>query len=163
MSRTTAINVLGTGILLVFAAGANAGGVVELTDAQLDAVTAGGLRVGPVPVALANAVAEAESAKVMTSSRTVTFGQKFDPDGMPAVANSYLTFSSAVSVAGGADVRGGSPSSHRTSVMAVNEQPFEAIGGVVRVGFYSPNLSISGATALHTGGAWVGNIPAFMR
>jgi hypothetical protein len=159
MSRTTAINVLGTGILLVFAAGANAGGVVELTDAQLDAVTAGGAEAALVPLATITAQASAAGQFAFTSAGTKVETKKLDPSGLPPVANTYTTLTSGVAIAGGLSPDGSQPTSESVDVQSSHQSPFTTYGFSTSAAFETPVGRVQGGAAYYVSGIWLSHFP----
>lgn len=131
-------------------AGSGTDEAIALSAGQMDAITAGAVMSGPIPLAvvLVNASATGTYANTATDARSgVTLS---DPAGLPAIANTYATVTSGTAVAMGS---GGSDNSYNTQVSTINQQPYpNALGNTAKSTITVGNTQITMESTVYFGG-----------
>jgi hypothetical protein len=133
---------------------------IVLSAGQMDAITAGAVIVGPVPLAVVQGVANATGFYTYTATGADSIVTLSDPFGLPAVFNTYGTFTSGAAIAVGT----GGSSSRDTSVSTTNQQPLpNAIGVTIGGTVTGINTQVTYQSTAYYSGAWLnyalGNIP----
>ncbi|MBK1735076.1 hypothetical protein CKO15_07210 [Halorhodospira abdelmalekii] len=149
---TTIARVLGCAMLGLSTAGLAAGpsaGPVALDASQMDRVTAGTLTFGPTAAALSESFADANGNLVHTVTSSKTLTNKTIPEGLPAIAATYMTSTSGASIALAV---GGEAPSKSTSVSGVNQQPVpNVIGRSASYTLTGHNLEITVESSMYFG------------